>query len=209
MTATDDTKLQILHEHYNLTCDSVKEQIKRRDWLMVYVVVFLVFQFFQISDPSQVSNAVLAFAKNSYGIEISINRQTLEAILWFSLLAGLIRYYQTSIFINKQYKYLHHLENQFSKYFGENVLTREGKNYLEKYPLFSDWLHIVYSWVYPVFLICVLTYSIFSCWGGFCSLFGTYGISFACYLMIVFSTGLYLAFVYETQKSYKHKGQKK
>ena len=133
---TDDTKLQILHEHYNLTCENVKEHVKRRDWMMLYVVAFLIFQFLQISDSSQVSNAVIAFVKNSYGIEISINRQTLEAILWFALFAGLIRYYQTSIFINKQYKYLHHLEDQFSKYFGEDVLTREGKSYLKKYPLF-------------------------------------------------------------------------
>jgi len=208
MPVSNDSKIEVLNDHYNHTFEIVKDILRRRDWMMSYAILLLILQFFQISDPNQTSVAIISFIKNSYGIEISIGKMTINAILWFVLLVIVVRYYQAGIHLNKQYKYLHHLEKEFSDLFGKDIITREGKSYLKDYPVFSSWIHFVYTWVYPIFLIMVLTYNIFRDWKGCAFLFTSYGICFVCYLMIMISTILYLHFCYKVHNTYSTSNDK-
>lgn len=206
MPASDDTKIEILNDHYNQTFEIVKSILRCRDWAMFFAIVLLILQFFQISDPTQTSGAIIGLIKSSYGIEINISKMTIDAILWFALLVAVVRYFQAGIHLNKQYKYLHRLEREFSEMFGKDIITREGKSYLTDYPLFSDWIHTIYTWVYPVSLILILTYNIFCNWEGWGFLLTSYGICFIFYLMIIASTVLYLHFCYKVHKSYSSGG---
>jgi len=65
-----------------------------------------------------------------------------------------LRYFQINVLINRQYDYLHFLEDELCKKTSEqNFIKREGREYLKNYSVLSDWAHIIYTWVFPILLI--------------------------------------------------------
>jgi len=82
----------------------------------------------------------------------------MRGMVWFILLSLTIRYYQTTVLIERQYAYLHKLGEELADFFpGAIAFTREGKSYLENYPKLSDWAHTLYTWVFPVLLLIFVT----------------------------------------------------
>lgn len=201
MSLSDDSKLEVLHQHYNNTFDTIKDALKRRDRSMLFIVLVLGLQFFQISDPKQASGAILNLLKSSYNIEIIVGKNIIDSILWFVLLVFIIRYNQSGVFLNRQYKYIYKIEDNLSSLMKENIITREGKSYLDNYPKFSDWIHFVFTWVFPILLTLVLTFNIVNSWEGIAAVFGAYGVSLTCYFMIVITIILYLRFCYKSNKN--------
>ncbi len=58
-----------------------------------------------------------------------------------------------SINVERQYPYLHALEEKISASIGDhNLYRREGRAYLQDYPLFSDWAWICYVFLFPMIL---------------------------------------------------------
>jgi len=157
-------------------------------------------QFFQISDPDQSSQTIVESLNNYIGSNISLNKDVLSTILWFALLSFVIRYFQVNVFINRQYKYLHNLENKFTKLFGEKIITREGEYYLSEYPVFTDWIDCLYTWVFPTLLMLAGGFKVFGDWPGFENVGLAYLLSFLFVLMIAISTILYMIFLHAGKK---------
>ena len=67
-----------------------------------------------------------------------------------------MRYFQAAVHLERQYKYIHNLEDQLSPHYDGKAFTREGKAYLGDYPLFSRWTSALYTKLFPVLLIAVL-----------------------------------------------------
>ncbi len=74
---------------------------------------------------------------------------------------------QTVVFIERQYKYIHQTEEHLNNLLGEEIVAREGKYYLSKYPLFSDWAWTSYTIIFPSLLIMISLYKILEEWGPF------------------------------------------
>ncbi len=200
MSINDESTVTILHDHYADTCQYVRKLIGVRDRLFLAVLVLLGFQFFQISDPDQSSLAIVNSLNNYIGSNISLNKDVLSTILWFALLSFVIRYFQVNVFINRQHDYLHKLEEKFTELFGEKIITREGEGYLSEYPIFSNWTHLLYTWIFPMLLILVGGFKVYSDCPGYKNIEITYLLSCLFFLMIAISTTLYMLSLHAKKK---------
>ncbi|MBN1460590.1 MAG: hypothetical protein JXA57_13735, partial [Armatimonadetes bacterium] len=83
------------------------------------------------------------------GIDISY----LSSVLWFVFVVLTLRYYQAVVHIERQYHYIHALEEQLGAEYVPPAFTREGKAYLRGYPLFSRWSWLMYTVVFPCLVV--------------------------------------------------------
>lgn len=148
-------KISIIYDHYKDTCSIVREGVKRRDRLMLFVILALGFFAFQTIFPMASNVAVNDFLNFKFGLNINLDLSIIGNVAWFFLLIFTIRYFQAAVFIERQYIYIHKLEDSLNKTSGENVITREGKSYLDKYPIFSDWMWTLYTIIFPSLLLVV------------------------------------------------------
>jgi len=78
------------------------------------------------------------------------------SLIWFGLLGLVVRYFQTVVHIERQYEYIHKLEENISSNYDNKAFTREGKTYQKAYPLFSEWTWILYTFIFPLLLLIVI-----------------------------------------------------
>jgi len=197
---SEDVKLTTLNEHYNSTVADFKELGKSRERNFLAILVLLGVMAFQFISPNQSKDILTQFVQNQLNIDVSLSINIIGSLVWFSLLYVSIKYFQTVINIEKQYNYTHKLEAELSKNYDEEVFTREGKAYLNNYPIFSEWVHILYWYIFPALFFITITAKIIGEY-----LVSTDKLPFIfnaiIYLCLVISTGLY---VYSLVKSKKN-----
>jgi hypothetical protein len=150
-------KLQILSNHYSHTFDFLQTHLKNRDRLFLVVLVLLAIMVFQIYTPIETSKIISQLVTDKLCIKSPINFLYIQSIIWFVLLAIVIKYFQSVIFIERQYSYLHSIENILSKDYKDGAFTREGKSYLDDYPVFLNWASFLYTILFPAILAIVTT----------------------------------------------------
>lgn len=161
---TDDTKFQILHEHYKDSFTQIQEYIKLRDRLFILILIVVTLMLFQIYSPKDSGIAISQFVAKKFELENSMDISFIGSILWFGLLGLVIRYFQTVVHIERQYEYIHNLEEQISPYYDNKTFTKEGQSYLNAYPLFSEWIWRLYTFIFPVLLLIVVFTKIINEW---------------------------------------------
>jgi hypothetical protein len=152
----EDSKLQLLHEHYKDTCSVMASFRKTRDRYFYLSLAVLAVVLFDISTPENFGVILSEFVKNKLQITTAPDMSYVRSLIWVFLLGITIRYCQTALHIERQYKYIHDLEDQLATEFEGKAFTREGKAYLAGYPLFSSWAHYLYSLCFPLLLIAVV-----------------------------------------------------
>ncbi len=147
-----ETRLDVLHDHYKESFSHIREREKQRDRLFLVLIGLFALLSLQILYPADFGGA-LGPLKVS-GAEVDIGALPLAALLsasWVLTFAIALRYCQVSINVERQYSYLHTLEEKISEALGDpDLYRREGSAYLQDYPLFSDWAWICYAFVFPV-----------------------------------------------------------
>ena len=145
--------LTVLYDHYKDTCSQITENVKRRDRLMLYVILILGFFALQALFPSISNVAVSDFLKFKFGLSLQLNLSVLGSLVWFLLLVFTLRYFQVAAFVERQYAYIHSVEDKLNKELGRDLIVREGKFYLNQYPIFSNWMSFLYTIVFPFLLL--------------------------------------------------------
>lgn len=153
---SEDTKLEILNDHYKDSFVHLQEHRKFRDRSFILVVVFVGLLLFQLYAPKESGQTFGEFVAAKFELKTSVDISFLGSLIWFGLLGVLIRYFQTGILLERQYKYIHSLEDQLSSYYDGKTFTRESKAYLKNYPRFSDVAHLIYTVLFPFLLIVVV-----------------------------------------------------
>ena len=156
----EDAKLQILHDHYKDTFFYIQEYIKLRDRLFLFILIVVTFMLFQLYSPVSAGEAVSHFITKKLELKSPIDITFIGSIIWFGLLSLVVRYFQTVVHIERQYKYIHQIEEQLSSEYANKVFTREGKAYLNDYPVFSSWAWILYTIVFPTLLGALVIFKI-------------------------------------------------
>jgi len=151
----NDTKLQVLNEHYNQTLNFLHLYLKKRDRLFAAILVVLIIMLFQLYAPQEASALISKLLSTKLGLKESINFLYIQSIIWFVLLAIIVKYFQSVVYIERQYGYLHSLEKLLNKQYGEGVFTREGASYLKDYPTFLNWTSLLYTVLFPAILVIV------------------------------------------------------
>ncbi|NJL58660.1 MAG: hypothetical protein HC887_02435 [Desulfobacteraceae bacterium] len=123
------------------------------------------------------------------GQTVAIEPAFIGSMLWFFLLSILIRYFQTVILINRQYAYIHKVEENLCSFLGADYICREGKAYVRSYPIFSKWTKALYTVIFPIFLMLVVSVKIYKEF----KILGMFylGVNTVLFLMIIVSVVLY------------------
>lgn len=145
-----------IYDHYKDTCSIVGEAIKRRDRLLVFVIIILGLFSFRSIFPGVSDEILNGFLNFKFGVSLEFNFSIIGNVIWFLLLIFTLRYFQVATFVEQRYPYLYKLESRLNKELGEDIITREGKAYLSNYPRFSDWMWFLYTIIFP-FLLFLIT----------------------------------------------------
>jgi hypothetical protein len=153
---SEETKFQILHDHYKDTFAHIQDFLKLRDRFFFLILIVVTLMLFQIYSPAESGVTISEFVAKQLELKNPIDISFVGSILWFGLLGLVIRYFQTVVHLEKLYEYIHKLEEQISPNYDNKAFTREGKFYLSDYPLFSKWTSILYTIIFPVLLLIVV-----------------------------------------------------
>lgn len=157
---SDDVKLEVLHAHYVDSFGQIRNTIKLRDRIFAFIVIIITFLLLRILSPEETDEIARSIAAQKFGIADVVAFKILSSVLWFVTLALLVRYFQAVIWLERQYNYIHTLEEKLASIYDGIAFTREGKSYLEPYPLFSKWSSMVYTRIFPAMLFLILSCSI-------------------------------------------------
>lgn len=192
----------ILYDHYKDTCAIIGEAIKRRDRALLFVIVAVAFFAFQTIFPSTADLAVADYLNFKFGLTLGINLSVIGNVVWTLILLFTVRYFQTAVFVERQYTYLHQLEDKLNNAIGQNLITREGKSYLANYPWFSDWMWMIYTIILPALLFFVTCVKIVAEWLISLGEDYTFGLFFntGIFVLVAISTGLYVGMLHFKKK---------
>lgn len=192
----DKDTLQILHDHYKDTFSHIQQYLKLRDKLFLLILGIITLMLFQVYSPAQSGEAVSQFITKHLELKSPIDIEFFSSLIWFALLSLVVRYFQTVVHIERQYSYIHNLEDILSPYFENKAFTREGKAYLTNYPLFSNWAWILYTVIFPILLSIVVVVKIVGEIQSVERISWLLGINISIFLCVVISTLLYLLLVH-------------
>lgn len=196
-----DTKLIVLSDHYNNTVADFKKLGKSRELNFAAILVLLGIMAFQYVSPTQSQSVLTQFVQNKLEVDAAIGVNFIASLVWFALLYVAIRYFQNVINIEKQYNYTHQLEKELAKHYDGKSFTREGKAYLNNYAIFSDWLHILYWYLFPLLFTAVISIKIVGEWAADNQNSLQVWLNTAIYASLVVSTALYMFSLNRTKKN--------
>lgn len=195
----DEARFNNLCSHYKDTFDIHRASIKQRDTLFYGLLVILAVFTLQISSTEIVVGFVNDYVNKATGVKLGKSTDFISTLLWLLLLGFTTRYYQVVLEIERQYGYLHALEEKLNSYYPETkVFTREGKSYLSKYPLFSNWVWLLYTVFFPCLIIFSVIMKVNSDIEEMQSIEVNQIINFVCYLVIATSSILYIYRLHES-----------
>ncbi len=150
-----DPALNILHDHYKESFAYIREREKSRNRLFLLVILLTGVLFLQIQYPLNFKAAVgeLKLPNASLKLE-SLPLSSLLSLTWTLLFVITLQYCQHSINVERQYSYLHLLEDRISDLLGDaDIYRREGEAYLKNYSAFSSWAWGFYTFLFPLLML--------------------------------------------------------
>ena len=151
------SNIEILYDNYKETVNETKKQENKRNKLFVIILLHIFVLFLISIRPDSMTNIIseLLIEQWKMGFYFSIN--TVQIIIMISMLYCVVRYYQINIHIDKTYPYIHKIEEELSNKISRN-LGREGKNYLNQYPITQNIVYYSYKFIFPALFIIALIY---------------------------------------------------
>ena len=164
----DEKCAELLLDHYKDTFQHIQYHWKLRNRFFVYVLILVAVIALDTYQPGVLSdlvNAYIAKTLQSSGQGLpALDFAVIRSATWFLLLSLVIQYYQRSIHVDRQYRYIANLEEQICQVMGGDFVTREGKAYSSKtgvfkrgekgkQPLFLRAVGPLYVYFFPLILI--------------------------------------------------------
>ena len=151
MTVSDESQLEVLHDHYKVSFRLIREREKQRDRLFLIIIALIGLLYFELGYPEMAKQIVRHAEAGGVVVDLSaVPISVFLSVTWTMLFALALRYCQTSILIERQYTYLHSVETRLAEMSDfTGMFQREGKSYLDRYPAFSTWAWIFYTMLFP------------------------------------------------------------
>lgn len=189
--------IELIYDHYKDTCEIQNKNITQRNRLLLafFISVILLLLFFFQENSSM--SVLLGFLRSRYNIDLNFSIELIRSLLWLMLFYFAMQYYCKSINVERNYLYIHELEEDINQLYGQTLLKREKQAYLNKYPILLNFVDVFYKKVIPtIYILVILFCNIFafcnSCDFYFSNLVGLI-IGIACIVITVF----YLHFIYK------------
>ena len=148
-------KFNILYDHYKDTYAIIAQNINFRNRFFILTFIIMILQFLFAVNQQSIATLIISLVYNTYEIDVSGQISIIQCLLWIILLYITMRYYQTNVYIERMYLYIHVLENQIENNLKFNF-NRESKNYLKNYPKMNDMIDFLYKWFFPVLYCTVI-----------------------------------------------------
>lgn len=140
-----------LHQHYRDTFRLIREREQLRDRLFFGVVGTLGALLFCARYPQGVPSVLFVGGEVISWRIGPFPAAVIVSVAWTVLLMWCLKYCQCAVLVERQYRYLHLLEDRLSDLAGDDtVFRREGRAYESDYPLVSAWAYVIYTWVFPL-----------------------------------------------------------
>lgn len=142
-----------LNNHYSETCEIQRSAIKERNKLFVILCLITGLLFLLIISKDETVFSLNNLLNEKWALNFTFSSTIMQSLCWIFFLYFSMRYIQSNVYIERQYDYIHKLEQTISKK-GDFLFEREGKAYLYEYPFVSNYIDFIYKWVLPmVFLV--------------------------------------------------------
>ncbi|MCR9225521.1 MAG: hypothetical protein NXH70_15745 [Hyphomonas sp.] len=162
MSLSEDAKFEALTSHYENTFQQTMKVLSRRDRSFLLIIFILGLFWLQVWTPSELNKAAAAFWKSQIGNVANINVQLLDSLLWCALLGVTIRYFQICVHVERLYEYIHALEDEISPNYSGAAFTREGRSYLNDYPVYRKWASFIYTVFFPSLIVMTISFKIWN-----------------------------------------------
>jgi len=147
------TEIELYYDHYKETFVNLKRYLQLRDRFLLVSLITLALVFFQVHLPEETANVFDALIKNKLGSDLSVDFGSINTLLLVILLGAVVKYFQTNLYIDRTYEYLHQAEKELSLNIKKFSITREGESYLSNYPLVLSLVSRIYTVLFPILLI--------------------------------------------------------
>jgi hypothetical protein len=195
---TDKEKFDFVYDNYKESFKLCKEAQNDRNKFFFYIVVLMTLLSLMTIYPTETISTFQSLIKNKINVDIKFNFSAIQSIIWFLLLYYTMQYYQKNIYVERQYGYLSDIEEVLSaKIHGS--LNREGKNYLQNYPLYSDFIDWTYKSGFHIISITLIVVKISNEWISQNHNLGTIFDSIIA-IFIIILTILYMLFLHQDIK---------
>lgn len=192
--STEEIKLQVLSKHYDDTFALIQGKIVQRDKVFYLAILMLVVILFQIYSPTVATEIITQVIAKKLATTVKIDFSFIDSVIWFCLSILLVKYYQTVVYLERQYAYIHRIEEEIEK--DCKVFSREGKSYLDNYPAFLNWSHYLYTIIFPILLIVITAVKIRANWKSFGLSPVLKWLNLVLFFFILISTMLYLKSIF-------------
>ena len=155
-------KAELLLDHYKDTFQLILYHWKVRNRLFIYILIILALLGLDAYAPGTLSKLVNGYIAKKAEKPPTLQFEVIGTLGWFLLLSLVIQYYQRSIFVDREYRYIQRLEEQICAEMGADYVTREGKAYFSrrgradeggKQPVFIRGVGPIYVYAFPILLM--------------------------------------------------------
>jgi hypothetical protein len=143
--------VSIVHDHYKETFALIRAREKTRDRSFVLLIGLFVLLALEVLQPVQTAASIRML--HVFGTDLDFSQIPLPYLLdasWVLTLVIALNYCRATAHVERQYPYLHRLEDWMSQALGnDDIYRREGRTYLSDYPIFLNWAWFAYVIVFP------------------------------------------------------------
>jgi ABC-type multidrug transport system fused ATPase/permease subunit len=172
----DEKRAELLLDHYKDTFQNILYHWKLRNRFFVYVLILIAIIALDTYQPGVLSDLVNAYITKTLECvgqkAPKLDFAVIRSAAWFLLLSLVIQYYQRSICVDRQNRYIGGLEEQICQMMDGDFVTREGKAYYSKTgafepeeeggrPLFLRAVGPLYVYFFPLVLVVLVILKVF------------------------------------------------
>lgn len=143
-------KIDFYYDHYKKTCELSKQAQSRRNVFFVWLCVLEALSFLFLIKPDKAA-AVFAEGINAhFETNLVLGNAVLQTLLWILIAYIIVRYCQETLYVERQYPFIHQLEKEIAKVSGTALFEREGQGYLKEYPMVLNFIDLFYKMFCPI-----------------------------------------------------------
>lgn len=143
---------ELIYNHYTETCEIQRNSTKERNKLFIFLCLIIGLQYLLMISNDATVFSINSLLKEKWSIDFTFSATIIQCVCWIFFLYVSMRYIQSNVYIERQYNYIHNIEEKLSN--NDNILVeREGKAYLDDYPFVSNYIDFIYKWVMPIVFV--------------------------------------------------------
>lgn len=142
--------LELYYDHYKDSNQNLKESQKRRNISFIALCLLETLSFLMIYIPDIICVILNAGINQQFNSDVHFSVDIIQTFIWLLIAYIFVRYAQDTVYIERQYNYIAHLEKAIRTETESNIFNREGETYLSDYPAILNFIDLFYKMFSPI-----------------------------------------------------------